>query len=36
MGIPGPPGPRLVVIQPGLTLALLEAFFNQPLLMPVK
>jgi len=30
VGIPGPPGADLVVIQPGLTLGLLEAFLYMP------
>ena len=36
VGVPGPPGADLVVIQPGLALSLLETLFNPPLMMPLK
>jgi hypothetical protein len=36
VGVPGPPGADLVVVEPGFALGLLEALFNRPLLMPVK
>jgi hypothetical protein len=36
VGVPGPPGTDLVVIQPGLALGLLDALLSRPLLIPVK
>jgi hypothetical protein len=34
--VEGVPGPDLMLVQAGLPLSLLEAFFNRPLLIPVK
>jgi hypothetical protein len=34
--VEGLPGPDLVLVEADLAFSLLEAFFNRPLLMPVK